>query len=143
MPLLSLRLISDYLVPGIPAHKVSLTLTPFIAPTSGRIYFDPNVCTLDQFGEPQMCTLMGSFPRPITLEKIAEDDDQVLYGITYDATGFPLGSSTPKVALVMLKQPTTPLQCPARLLVYDDADHLAHIVHLHRLPALTLPVAPV
>lgn len=143
MPLLSLRLISDYLVPGIPAHRVSLTLTPLINPTGGRISFDPNVCTLDQFGEPQMCTLMGAIPRPISLAKIAEDDDQVLYGITYDASGFPLGSSAPKVELVMLKHPTAPLQCPARLLVYDDADHLAHIVHLHRLPALTLPVIPV
>lgn len=138
MPLLSLRLISDYLVPGIPAHRVSLTLSPLVNPTGGRISFDPNVCTLDQFGEPQMCTLMGSIPRPITLEKLAEDDDQVLYGIEYEASGFPLGAG-PKVRLVVLKNPTKPLQCPARLLVFDEEDHLAHIVHLHRVPALELP----
>lgn len=138
MPLLSLRLISDYLVPGIPAHRVSLTLTPLINPSGGRISFDPNVCTLDQFGEPQMCTLMGSIPRPITLEKLAEDDEQVLYGIEYEASGFPFGAG-PKVRLVVLKNPTKPLQCPARLLVYDDDDHLDHIVHLHRVPALALP----
>lgn len=138
MPLLSLRLISDYLVPGIPAHRVSLTLTPLIRPTGGRISFDPNVCTLDQFGEPQMCTLMGSIPRPITLENLGEDDDQVLYGIEYEASGFPFGAG-PKVRLVVLKHPSTPLQCPARLLVYDDDDHLAHIVHLHRVSALALP----
>lgn len=143
MPLLSLRLISDYLVPGIPVHRVSLTLTPFLEPTGGRISFDPNVCTLDQFGEPQMCTLMGSIPRPITLAKLAEDANQTLYGIEYDAGGFPPVGSAPKVRLVMLKHPMAPLQCPARLLVFDEEDHLAHIVHLHRLPAIELPVVHV
>lgn len=143
MPLLSLRLISDYLVPGIPVHRVSLTLTPFLEPTGGRISFDPNVCTLDQFGEPQMCTLMGSIPRPITLTKLAEDANQTLYDIEYVAGGFPPVGSAPKVRLVMLRHPTAPLQCPARLLVFDEEDHLAHIVHLHRLPALELPVVHV
>jgi hypothetical protein len=139
MPPLSLRLRSDYLVPGIPAHRVSLSLSPPLGPTGGRISFDPNVCTLDQFGEPTMCTLMAAIPRSITLTTLAEDDDQVLYDIAYEAAGFPPLGAGPKVRLVMLKHPTTPLQCPARLLVFDADDHLAHIVHLHRVPSLALP----
>lgn len=138
MPLLSLRLISDYLVPGIPAHRVSLTLTPKFDPTGGRICFDPNVCTLDAFGEPKMCTLMGSIPRPISLEKLTEDDDQLLYDIVYEEVGFP-AAAPPKVRLVILKHPTKPLQCPAHLLVFDGEGRLAHVVHLHRVPALAQP----
>lgn len=137
MPLPSIRLTSDYLVPGIPGgHRVSLTLSPLLAPSTGHLSIDPNVCTLDDFGEPQMCTLMASIPRPIKLEKLKEDTSQSLYAIVFTA---PWGTP-PRMRLVVLEHPMAPLQCPARLLVYDDADHLAHIVHLHRVAAIELPL---
>jgi putative hemolysin len=78
----------------MPAHQVSLRLSgPTDAELEGTLHLDPNTCTLDAFGDPEICTLIATFGIEVELERLTLQDPAGLgrriYGVEGD--GLPEG----------------------------------------------------
>jgi uncharacterized protein len=55
----------------MPAHSVSLRLSgPTDAEMEGTLHLDPNTCTLNAFGDPEICTLIATFGIEVELERL-------------------------------------------------------------------------
>lgn len=55
----------------IPAHSVALRLSgPTDAELKGTLHLDPNTCTLNAFGDPEICTLIATFGIEVELARL-------------------------------------------------------------------------
>jgi hypothetical protein len=122
------RLTSDYLLPPFDtdlkyAYRVmirGITGKPGIY----HLSLDPNSCILDQFGQPQGCTLMAAFPFEVRLELVTTGDDLTLYELSSD-------QDLPARFRLVLLDGFDLRECPARLLTLDEDGYVTQIVHLH------------
>lgn len=59
----------------LPAHTVSLRLTGSSdAAMEGTLALDPNTCTLNAFGDREICTLIATFGVEVEVERLQVDD---------------------------------------------------------------------
>ena len=130
---------SEYLVPGVaPAtgpgfHQVSLSWDRDHPEAVGSFHIDPNVCGLDTFGDPTICSKIAVSASDMKLALLAEKPGHQAYTVETR----PLGSSGGFTALP-LRLITSSLnngQPMVRLLVVKADQTIERIIDLHHVRA--------
>ena len=131
---------SEYLVPGVaPAtgpgfHQVSLSWDRDHPEAVGSFHIDPNVCGLDTFGDPTICSKIAVSASDMKLVRLAEKPGHQAYTIETR----PLGSTGAFTALALR---LVTIEAPgnggpeARLLVVKADQTIERIIDLHQVRA--------
>jgi hypothetical protein len=98
---------------GLASRQVTLTVLGERS-MAVEILADPNACTLDSFGDPQICTKIGVLPRRATLRLIEERERDQLFALE------PEDGAGPELRLAILQGGGAAGGIVARLLVLGD-----------------------
>jgi len=63
----------------IDFHQIALMWDPDQPEAGGRLFLDPNTCTLDEFGKPFACTRMAIIPVDVKLTPFKRDPEHQAY----------------------------------------------------------------
>src|ERR1041384_6171096 len=81
------KYVSDYLIPevrlpqGPGFHQVTLTWDRSHPESGGTLFIDPNSCSLDEFGEPDVCTEIAGGDRAGKLTLFKQKPGQRAYTV--------------------------------------------------------------
>jgi len=123
---------TDYLTEpvaiGFGAHRIRIDYDA-ADPEGGYLYVDPNQCFLDAFGDTGGCTRMAIFSHKVRLRLIESGVDEVkmLFGIDIE------DHEGPALRLAILPGQGCAGETLARLLVLDDAGHIARVIELNHI----------
>jgi hypothetical protein len=93
-------------------------------PLTGELVVDPNACTLDNFGDTEICTLIALITHRVTFSLVQESEGKKLYAI--EAEDF-MG---PALRLALLPRRGVGGGLLARLLVLKDDGTIDRLVNL-------------
>lgn len=82
------------------AHRVGITGT---LGGGGNLVLDPNACSLNEFGDPTICTQMAIMPLVFRFQRVDVEDPLKLGRTLYELRGVP---STDKLFLVVPRRPS-------------------------------------
>jgi hypothetical protein len=128
---------SDYLVPGVALptglgfHQITLTWDQRHPDAEGSFFIDPNVCGLDEFGDPTICTKIAVTVSDLKLTLLAEKLGHRVYTIEIRPRGSTAEFSMLPLRLVTIA-PQGKDQLRARLLVIGADQAIERIIELHR-----------
>ena len=106
---------------GLWARQVTITASPGQA-KEASIHFDPNACSLDRFGDPEICTLIAVRSLPATLRLVEEREGKELYAI--EAKGY----GGPPLRLALVPSGDAKGETIARLLVLADDGGISRLI---------------
>ena len=128
---------SDYLVPGVALptgpgfRQITLTWDQRHPDAEGNFFIDPNVCGLDEFGDPTICTKIAVTVSDLKLTLLAEKLGHRVYTIEIRPRG-----STAEFSALPLRLVTIAAQgkdrLRARLLVIGADQAIERIIELHQ-----------
>jgi hypothetical protein len=131
----AVRYASDYLVEavtlpdGVIFHRIALTWDRRHPEAEGICYLDPNLCGLDEFGDPSICTLIAIMERDMKLAPYAEKPGYHAYTMLWRAPGSGAEYQEVPLRVVTIAQRGEDLR--VRLLVLKDDGSIARVIALH------------
>jgi hypothetical protein len=149
MPQPSVQFVSDYLLPGIQVphgsslnfHRITLRWNPYRPDSAGTIHLDPNSCTLDEFGDSGVCTLIAASPQEMQLVPIKRKQGAQLYAIRVRSSSPPspgeADAAVLPMRLVTIPGATRNERMRARILLLREDRSIDRIIDLHRIPQPT------
>jgi|SRR5215510_357803 len=132
------RYASDYLVqgvnlPGEPGiHQIALIWNRRHPEAGGSSYLDPNLCGLDEFGDPSFCTLIAISVRDMELSLVAEKPGYQAYAMKWRVPDS--GADYQEVPLRLVTIAAQGQDLRVRLLVLNPDQSIERIIALHEEP---------
>ena len=129
------RYASDYLVQGIKLpgepgfHRIALTWDRHHPEAEGSCDIDPNICGLDEFGDPSFCTLIAIAARDMELSLFIQKPGHRAYTMKWRISGSGDNYEEVPLRLVTIDQRDQPMR--VRLLVLKPDDSIEQIIELH------------
>lgn len=133
------RYVSDYLVEGVNVHgevgfhQIAVTWNRRNPEAQGSCYLDPNICGLDEFGDPSVCTRIAVVSRDMKLSLLAEKPGYHAYTMKWRVPGS--GADYEEVALRLVTIAARGQDLRVRLLVIKPDRSIERIIALHEEPA--------
>lgn len=131
----SVRYASDYLVEavtlpdGVVFHQIALTWDRRHPEAEGICYLDPNLCGLDEFGDPSFCTLIAIAERDMKLAPYADKPGYHAYTMLWRVSGSGAEYQEVPLRVVTIAQRGEDLR--VRLLVLNGDGSIARVIALH------------
>ena len=128
---------SDYLVPGVALptglgfRQITLSWDQRHPDAVGSFFIDPNVCGLDEFGDPTICTKIAVAISELKLTLLAEKLGHRAYTIATRPRGSTAEFSALPLRLVTIAAQGKD-QLRARLLVLGTDQAIERIIELHQ-----------